>query len=62
MSIYHFHKDCVYFDKCNIKEEYGKIKFECPKWKYPVLYNKSDFNKVKFPCGEYIPIQPKLFE
>lgn len=62
-SIYHFHKDCIYFTKDDVQEvkEGGHkiIIHNCP-----IIgtrrYYKGDFYKIRWECAKFVPIQEEL--
>ena len=64
MSIYHFHKDCMYFDKCKLEiVKEGRHKYEvftCPALDKPVKYYVGDCLRIKDTCPKFVPIMPDL--
>lgn len=63
---YHFHRDCAYYDQCEIKEDrvdgHNVIRFKCPAINHADMYYKNDFETIKWECAKYVPRQQSIFD
>lgn len=63
---YHFHWDCIHFNPDNVHPgkdgKHEVIRFYCPKTGHWSQYYKNDFDKIRWECGCFEPIQATLFD